>query len=173
MDNKIQIIIVAAGHGKRMQNDEVPKVLVPLHGKPMITHLLESIVRSAVCKRPVLVIGQKAEMVKTALGPANEYVFQQEQLGTGHAVSAARQLLEGKVAHVMVLYGDHPLVSAETINKLSETHRSSGGVLTMATVRVDDFNDWRAGFADFGRIVRNTAGDITAIVEKREATSEQ
>jgi len=173
MDNKIQIIILAAGHGKRMQNDELPKALVPLHDKPMITHLLKSIAVSGVCERPLLVVGQKADMVKAALGEKYDYVFQQDQLGTGHAVAVTRQALEGKVEHVMVLYGDHPLVTAETIKKLSETHRSSGAVLTMATVQVDDFSDWRAGFADFGRIIRNDNGDITSIIEKRDSTSEQ
>lgn len=173
MGNKIQIIILAAGHGKRMNNAELPKVLVPLQGKPMVARLLESIAASGVCERPLLVVGQKAEMVRAALGDAYDYVFQEDQLGTGHAVSVTRSVLEGRVPDVMVLYGDHPLVTAETIRKLSEVHHASGSVLTMATVQVSDFDDWRAGFADFGRIVRDSAGNITAIVEKRDATPEQ
>ena len=172
-ENNIQIIILAAGHGKRMKNDEVPKVLVPLHGKPMIAHLLESIVASGVCERPLLVVGQKADMVKAALGEKYDYVFQQDQLGTGHAVAMTRPVLEGKVAHVMVLYGDHPLVSVKTIRSIADEHFTKKTALTMATVRLPDFNDWRAGFADFGRIIRDAQGNVIAIVEKRDATASQ
>lgn len=171
--DKIQIIILAAGHGKRMNNGEIPKVLTPLHGKPLIGHLLDSIARSGVCARPVIVVGQKADMVRSALGPSYTYVFQESQLGTGHAVASTRGEIAGTTNHVMVLYGDHPLVSPKTIRTLTDAHCAAGTVLSMATVRVDDFNDWRAGFSDFGRIIRNSQGEITSIVEKRDATPDQ
>jgi len=88
-------------------------------------------------------------------------------------VAAARSVLEGKVDTIMVLYGDQPLISPATIKKIAEAHVNSSSVLTMATVTVPDFNDWRQGFYDFGRVIRDKAGKITAIVEKKDATTEQ
>lgn len=170
---KIKIVILAAGHGKRMNNESLPKVLTPLKGKPLIVWLTEAIKVSGVCEQPVIVVGQKSEMVKATLGPGFIYVIQSEQLGTGHAVMAARSEVEGQADNVMVLYGDHPLVSSETIRKLTEAHLDSGNVLTMATVKINDFNDWRQSFNDFGRIIRDGAGNITGIIEAKDATPEQ
>ena len=169
----VQIIVLAAGHGKRMNNHALPKVLIPFQGKPIVKHLLEAISQSGVCDQPVIVIGQKADMVKAALGPAYTYVVQAEQRGTGHAVACARSVVEGRAEHVMVLYGDHPLVSAKTIRTIAEQHITRNAVLTMATVQVEDFNDWRQGFSDFGRVVRDDQGRVSAIVERRDATAEQ
>jgi bifunctional UDP-N-acetylglucosamine pyrophosphorylase/glucosamine-1-phosphate N-acetyltransferase len=74
----------------------------------------------------------------------------------------------------MVLYGDHPHVSAETIRRLWDTHREAGdAVITMGTALLPDFEEWRAGFYDFGRIVRDEAGSIQRIVEKKDATEEE
>ena len=172
-NRKVQIIVLAAGHGKRMNNHELPKVLIPFHGKPIVKHLLEAIAQSGVCDQPIIVVGQKTEMVQTALGPSYTYVFQAEQRGTGHAVACARSAVEGRAEHVMVLYGDHPLVSAETIRKITEQHVTRNAVLTMATVEVADFNDWRQGFSDFGRVVRDDQDHVSAIVERRDASVEQ
>ena len=169
----MQIVVLAAGHGKRMENNELPKVLVLFRNKPLVQYLMEAIKASGVCEKPVVVVGQKAEQVKTALGPDYIYVLQTEQRGTGHAVAAARSVLEGKVDTIMVLYGDQPLISPATIKKIAEAHVNSSSVLTMATVTVPDFNDWRQGFYDFGRVIRDKAGKITAIVEKKDATTEQ
>ena len=73
----------------------------------------------------------------------------------------------------MVLYGDHPCLSADTIKKIADMHLKSNAVLTMATVSVSDFNDWRTVYNDFGRILRNQQGKIEGIIEKKDATSEQ
>lgn len=104
------------------------------------------------------------------LGPTYRYAIQTEQLGTGHAVNSARQLAENQADHILVLYGDHPYVSAETIKNLAEMHIQSDGVLTIATVNVPNFDDWRANFFDFGRIIRNKSGQIVKIIEKKDAT---
>ncbi len=168
-----KIIILAAGQGKRMNNPELPKVLVPLRDKFLISYVLEAIAASEVDDRPVIVVGQKAEQVKEALGDGYEYAFQAEQLGTGHAVKSAYETLKDFQGNIMVLYGDMPLISASTIKNLADTHETSGGALTMATVTVPDFDEWRAGFYDFGRIIRGEDGNVVSIIEKRDATPEQ
>lgn len=172
-EDNIQIIVLAAGHGKRMQNNELPKVLIPLHGKPLIQWLLEAIKQSGVCDTPAIIIGQKAEMVQQALGSDYMYVLQTEQLGTGHAVLAARSQLENSANHIMVLYGDHPSVTSKMIQNVARTHKNSQAVLTMATVTVDDFNDWRQSFHDYGRIIRDPDGKVTGIIERKDTTPNQ
>ena len=173
MKEKTQIIILAAGQGKRMGNATLPKVLTLFKGKPFINHLLESIKDSGVCDKPAIVIGQKADQIKEALGSDYIYIHQSEQLGTGHAVMVTKDKLEGQTENVMVLYGDHPLVSAETIKNIVEAHATSKAVMTMATTTVSDFNDWRQSFIGFGRIVRDQNNKLEKIVEKKDATPEE
>jgi len=173
MDN-FRIIILAAGEGKRMKADR-PKVLVELNGKPLLHHLLESVAASGVDAGPIVVIaaGERGQMVKDATKDmSGEYVVQDKQKGTGHAVATA-QSASGDASHVMVLYGDHPLVSPETIRRAAEAHQSSGSVITLMTATVPDFEDWRQNFKDFGRIVRDEKGNISSIVERKDSTSDQ
>jgi len=172
-EQKIKIVVLAAGHGKRMGNGELPKVLVLFKGKPLVQYLMEAIESSGICSEPIVVVGQKAEQVKVILGPDYIYVLQTEQRGTGHAVAAAKSVLVGKAENIMVLYGDQPLISPTIIKKIAEAHLVSNTVLTMATVVVPDFNDWRQGFHDFGRVIRDEAGKVVEIVEKKDATTEQ
>ena len=167
-----RIIILAGGKGNRMQS-ELPKVLIPLRGMPIIAHLLREVDRSGIDPRPVVVVGQGADAVKRALGSGYDYVIQESQLGTGHAVQCAEGALAGKADAVIVLYGDHPFVSAATITKLRELHEREGCVLTMMTVRVPDFDDWRKVLYDFGRIIRDNSGRILRDVEKKDATPEE
>ena len=169
----LQIVVLAAGHGQRMNNSDLPKVLVPLKGKPIIKYLLKAIKDSGITTKPVIVVGQKAEVVKQALGPEYNYVFQAEQLGTGQAVACVRELLKNRVANVMVLYGDHPLITPATIKRLAESHLKSDATITMATVKVDDFNGWRNPLYDFGRIIRDKKGKVVKIVEKKDATQDE
>ncbi len=168
-----RIVILAAGKGKRMVS-ELPKVLIPLRGKPILIRLLESVRASGVDPQPVVVVGRdNGEAIKAAAGPDYEYVVQEEQLGTGHAVQAAEPLLKGQAGAVMVLYGDHPLLSAATIRALDEAHRRSGAVLTMMTTSVESFDDWQAVFKDFGRVIRDAGGKIARIVERKDASPEE
>ncbi len=171
--NDVNIVILAAGHGKRMQS-ELPKVLVPLHGRPLITHVLESIKNSGINTTPVVVVGQHKELVMQALGDNYKYAIQEEQLGTGHAVMSARTALPSNTKHVMVLYGDHPFISSETIRQLVEKHLSSSSKITMATVKLADFEDWRSVFySNFGRIVRDESGQISKIVEFKDTKTDE
>lgn len=169
---KAEIVILAGGLGKRMQT-ELPKVLNELHGKPLVCHVLDAVSGAGVCEQPVIVVGKKRELVVQALGEGFRYAVQDEQLGTGHAVSCAKELLALSNLPVLVLYGDMPYISAETIRTLVERHAASSAKLTMATVVTPDFDVWRAGFYDFGRIVRDAEGKIVRSVEKKDATPEE
>lgn len=166
-----QIIILAAGHGKRMQS-ELPKALTSLHSKPFIKHVLDAISSSGVCENPIIVIGQKGDQVRSLLGSSYSYAVQEEQLGTGHAVMIAEEMAKGSDL-IVVLYADHPLVSADTIKNLINTHKEKNATITMATATVTDFEDWRSAFLAFGKFVRDEKGKITKIVEVKDANSEE
>ena len=173
MQGKTQVVILAAGHGKRMQS-ELPKVLIPLHGKPLVAHVLDSVKKSGICDKPVVIVGQKRELVMKTLGDGYEYIVQEEQLGTGHAVRTTEKFLEGRADHVMVLYGDHPFISPKTVKKLMEKHLESGAKITMATVKLLDFLEWRSIFyTNFGRVVRGNNGKISKIVEFKDAKDDE
>jgi len=166
---KIEVVVLAAGYGKRMQS-EVPKVLIPLHGKPLLGHVLDAVTASGVCDHPVVVVGQRRELVMETFGPAYRYVTQEEQLGTGHAVLSTAPMLEGKTEHIMVLYGDQPFTSPETVRTMAEYHMSHGGAMTMATVALPDFEGWRKAFYSFGRIVRDAQGKLSKILYGKNLT---
>lgn len=180
MENKNQkcevaVLVLAAGAGKRMSaaHPDKPKVLVPVGGRPFIVRLLTSIEESKVADRLVLVIGHMAETIRAALGDKYEYIVQEERLGTGHAVMAAEKLLKNECASVMVLYGDHPFVKPETLKRLRSEHLSGHSAVTMLTAAPEDWSDWRAAFADFGRIIRNENNEVARLVEKKDATEEE
>ena len=174
MNEKIKIVVLAAGVGTRMKN-ELPKVLVKLNDRPIIKHLLESIHESGIDNRPVIVVGYKKEEVMRELGKEHyDYAVQEEQLGTGHAVLSAEKMLKGNGEHVLVLYGDSPFISAETIKKLVAKHLESKGKITMATIIVPDFKDWRSIYdKSFSRIVRDANGKIVKDVQIRDTKDEE
>jgi len=169
----IRIIVLAAGKGKRMGPADRPKVLHTILGKSMLAYVLDAVVDSGVDAKPVVVVGHMAEHVRTVCGDACEYAVQTELKGTGDAVMRARPLLEGSAEHVMVLVGDQPFVTSATVRRVADTHMASGATLTLGTVTVPDFEDWRLGFADFGRIVRGEDGAVRKIVEVKDADPEQ
>jgi bifunctional UDP-N-acetylglucosamine pyrophosphorylase/glucosamine-1-phosphate N-acetyltransferase len=168
---KNQIIILAAGHGKRMQSD-IPKALTPLFGRPFLSYVLGSVSESGVCADPIIVIGQKGDQVRDFLGESYKYVIQDQQLGTGHAVMCAKESCVD-ASNIMILYSDQPLVSSDTIKNLMDEHIQKQNILTMATVSVSDFNDWRAGFSNFSRVIRDSDGRILRTVEMKDASDEQ
>jgi UDP-N-acetylglucosamine diphosphorylase/glucosamine-1-phosphate N-acetyltransferase len=170
---RIKVIILAAGHGKRMKS-ELPKVLIPLHGKPLIAHILESVKKSGIGERPVIVVGQQRDLVMKTLGNDYEYVVQDQQLGTGHAVLIAQKTLENNADQIIVLYGDHPFINSLTIKKLVEKQLESKATITMATVNLPDFQDWREIFyANFSRIIRDKNGKIVKDVQFKDANEEE
>jgi len=170
--DKVKIIILAGGKGTRMRH-ELPKVLVPLKGKPMIKHLIESVERSGVCDKPCIVVGYGRELVQKELGDKYNYVVQEEQLGTGHAVLCAEKCIKNTKS-VLVLYGDNPYMTSETIKKLVRKHSESKNEITMATVMLPDFKDWRVFFyTNFSRIIRDASGKILKSVEFKDASEEE
>lgn len=167
-----QVIILAAGKGKRMESD-LPKALTPFLGKPFIRHVIEHITPYIVHK-PIIVVGHKRELVTQELGDAYTYVIQEEQLGTGHAVAITEQAVPKDIETVIVLFSDQPLLRGETIKKLLDAHTAAQSMLTMAVAKIPDYDDWRGeAFYNFGRIFRDTSGAITRIVEAKDATEEE
>ncbi len=166
---KTRVLILGAGMGKRMQSD-LPKVLAPLAGKPMIRHVLESI-HKAINGKPVAIVGHKKELVMQELGDEVLYAVQSEQLGTGHAVMCAKEYCEN-FEHVIVLSGDQPFISCDTIRNLIQKHSETGAKITFATTVVYDFEEWRKGFMGFGRILRKD-GKVSGIKEFKDAGEEE
>ncbi len=163
-------VILAAGKGKRMQSD-LPKVLHEAGGAPMVRWVVEAVRRSG-AGRVILVVGHGQELVRAAFGPEDpdeapiEFAVQDRQLGTGHAVRCAEAHLAGFEGDVLVLCGDGPLIRAETIEKLVDTHHREGADATLATACVADPSG-------YGRIVRDEHGAFVGIVEEKNATEEQ
>ncbi len=161
---KTTSVILAAGQGTRMHSN-LPKVLHPILGKPILWYAVEAS-RAVTKVAPVVVVGHAAEQVRTTLGAGMQFVLQEEQLGTGHAVKQADALLRGQTDYVLVTYGDMPLVTEETLSKLVEAQQSHAGPISVLTAIADDPRG-------FGRIVRDDDGGVIAIVEEVAATPEQ
>ena len=165
MSNDLEVIILAAGLGTRMKSSTI-KILHRAAGRPIIDYVLD--LASAVSdQRPVMIVGHQKEAVRQAVDERARFAVQDEQLGTGHAVLQAAQVL-GDVAgrRVLILSGDVPLTRPETLGRLIAQHEHEGNALTLLTMRLDDP-------AMYGRIVRDAEGAVTRIVEARDATSEE
>jgi bifunctional UDP-N-acetylglucosamine pyrophosphorylase / glucosamine-1-phosphate N-acetyltransferase len=161
---KVTAVLLAAGQGTRMKSD-LPKVLHPLCGKPMLWHVLEAL-KGAAPEKPVVIVGHGADEVKKYLGDGAECVVQEPQLGTGHAAMQAEPLLRGNTDYVIVTYADMPLLRGDTFKRLLETQRLNSGPLSLLTVIADDPRG-------FGRVVRKADGTVEAVVEEYVATPEQ
>jgi len=161
---KVTAVLLAAGQGTRMKSD-LPKVLHPLCGKPLIWHVLRAL-KSAATEKPVVVVGYGADRVKEYLGDSAECILQEPQLGTGHAVMQVESLLKDKTDYVMVAYADMPLLRGEIFNRLVETQRHNSGPVSLVTAIADDPRG-------FGRVVRKPDGTVEAIVEEYVATHDQ
>lgn len=166
---KVRIVVLAAGKGTRMESN-LPKVLAPLKGKHMIKHLLESIDNTGIDDRPIIVVGYEKEMVQKELGEKYEYVVQEEQLGTGHAVLSAERASFG-AEHILVISGDQPFIKTQTIKNLLEKHLNSKAKITITTTELSDFLHWRQAFSKYGRIIRKDGKIIDR--EWRDATLEE
>lgn len=169
-----RIIILAAGKGTRM-NSELPKVLVPLKGQPMIKYLMDEVKLSEVDPRPIIVVSPvNQEIISAALeGYEAEYVIQTEQLGTGHAVACAREVIENddrKINNIVVLYGDHPFLKSGSIKKFAAVDSE---VLTVMPTILPDFEGWHQNFYHWGRFVKGANGAVEKIVEFKDASDEE
>lgn len=167
-----QIIILAGGKGTRMESDE-PKALTLLSRKPFLRHILDTLTTLSVPVAPVIVVGYKKEHIFETIGAEYTYAVQTEQLGTGDAVKSAKEHITDLTAPVVVLYADHPLVSAETIEKLITKQQETKLPVVMATTTVPDFEGWYQAFSTWGRIIRDESGHIVGNIENKDATEEQ
>lgn len=145
-----------------------PKVLLPIGGKPILQHLIESVRASGVDGIPVVVVNGEGGLVCEAFGETCNYAVQSEPLGTGHAVMCAREVVGASDA-VIVLYGDHPFISSDALRRLSQIHTEKGSVLTMMTTVVPSFDGWYEMFRHWGRILRDGHGHIVGIREYKDA----
>jgi bifunctional UDP-N-acetylglucosamine pyrophosphorylase/glucosamine-1-phosphate N-acetyltransferase len=161
---KLSAVILAAGQGIRMKSN-LPKVLHLLLGKPMAWYALET-ARQVTGEKPVVVIGHGADQVRQMLGDQADYVLQEPQLGTGHAVLQADPVLNGKSDLVLVTYADMPLLTKETLGRLVEVAQSHTGPISMLTVTSEETRG-------FGRILRDQNGQVSGIVEEAQASPEQ
>jgi len=162
MNPPLNIVILAAGKGTRMKSD-LPKVLHPLAGKPLISHVLaaaDQLGPQSIC----VIYGHGGETLPQALGRSDlAWARQEPQLGTGHAVQQAVPHLD-KTALCLILYGDVPLTRAETLREMTLIARD--GAIALLTVQLDNPSG-------YGRIVRNVRGQVERIVEQKDATPEE
>ncbi|WP_124058287.1 bifunctional UDP-N-acetylglucosamine diphosphorylase/glucosamine-1-phosphate N-acetyltransferase GlmU [Vaginisenegalia massiliensis] len=162
--SKRMAVVLAAGKGTRMKSS-LYKVLHPVCGLPMVEHVIRAVKASQV-EEIVTIIGHGAQQVKEVLGDASRYAMQEEQLGTGHAVLQAAELLADQEGQTLVICGDTPLFTAETLSELFAQHEARGAQATVLTAILADATG-------YGRIVRSAQDDVERIVEHKDATEEQ
>lgn len=159
---KIRAVCLAAGEGKRMKS-KLMKVLHPLCGRTMVEWVLRAV--AGVDAQPILVVGHKREQVMAQVGERACYAVQEEQLGTGHAVMQAAELLDDSVDYVLVMAADMPLVREETIVELSNCAHEGADAVVLCAKMSDP--------TGYGRVLQNDLGLVTAIVEHRDADADQ
>lgn len=165
---RFQALVLAAGMGKRM-NSDLPKVLHPALGTPLVHHVLDRL-EGLRPERVILVVGHKEELVRASCSPRGvRFVTQSPQLGTGHAVQVAWKEIAAAAAEtgadrVLVLAGDMPLVRAETLRRLLERHAAEGNGVTFLSGTLSDPGG-------YGRVIRDGAGRFVKIVEEKDATA--
>ena len=166
MVNKISAIVLAAGMGTRMKSDLI-KVMHPVAGPPMIEWPVAAAFASGV-ERCVLVVGHQQEKVRAYFSGRSEvsYAVQQEQLGTGHAVRCAMPQVDPGADTVLILCGDTPLLTAQSLAGMLQAHREKGACVTVMTATLSN------PFG-YGRIVKDAAGRVTAITEEKDASAQE
>lgn len=165
-----KVVILAAGKGKRM-GWEIPKILVPVKWKPMIHHLIGSVIESWVDSNPTIVVSRdNIGIMQDSLKEYNcNFVLQEEQLWTGHALFCTKVSVNPEVKKIICLYGDHPFIKPETLQRIKNNQSSN---LNIITTKVQNF-EWRFNnFYHWWRIIRDWNG-IKEIVEFKDASSEQ
>ena len=162
----LAVAVLAAGKGTRMKSN-LPKVLQPLAGATLVERVLAS-ARNLKPERRLLIVGHQAERVEQQLSALGglEFVLQQPQNGTGHAVQQLLEPLNNFEGELLVLNGDVPLLRADTIDQLVNTHRSSGAHVTLLTARLQDPTG-------YGRVFADEQGMVSSIIEHRDCSEEQ
>jgi bifunctional UDP-N-acetylglucosamine pyrophosphorylase / glucosamine-1-phosphate N-acetyltransferase len=169
MNPPLAAVVLCAGEGKRMKS-EVSKVLHPMLGRPLAWYPITRAFESG-CQQVVAVIGHQREQVRATMsrafeGQALAFAVQEHQRGTGDAVAAARGCLTGFTGAVLILYGDVPLLTVETLRKLVAAFRASKGPLALVSCKPADATG-------YGRVLRGAGRKVEGIVEHKDATPEQ
>jgi|SRR5690625_31959 len=163
MKNRFAVIL-AAGQGTRMKS-KLSKVLHPILGRSMIDYIIKGMNANSIDTK-VTVVGHGAEEVMSVIGNQSEFVIQKEQLGTAHAVMKAEEILKDRNGTTIIVYGDTPLISSATFEKLFQYHESTGSTATILTTKVaDPFG--------YGRVIRDEEGHVERIVEQKDANEEE
>jgi bifunctional UDP-N-acetylglucosamine pyrophosphorylase/glucosamine-1-phosphate N-acetyltransferase len=166
MNTSVTVVILAAGLGTRMKSRRA-KVLHRAGGKALVAHVVQTALELAPPERIFVVVGHQAEAVRAAIAvPGVQFIEQTEQKGTGHAVLSGRDALQGLGGYLLVLYGDSPLLRAETLRGLMEAQASGSGACTLLTALMEDPTG-------YGRVIRNARGGVASIVEQKAASPEQ
>jgi bifunctional UDP-N-acetylglucosamine pyrophosphorylase/glucosamine-1-phosphate N-acetyltransferase len=161
LQNNLTAVILAAGQGTRMKSERA-KVLHEILGRPMIAYLLDTLKEVGI-EDIVVVVGHQAEAVQAALQEFGaRFVIQEPQLGTGHAVQVAMAAVPPEARIVMVLCGDAPLISVESIQALQQLHQSTAAAVTIQTIELPDG-------AHYGRVVRDEAGRVSAVLQSKDS----
>lgn len=155
----LKAVILAAGKGTRMKSD-LPKVVHTVNNKPMVEYAIEA-AKGAGADEVCLVVGYKSEVVKASVTSDVQYAMQTEQLGTGHAVKCAKDFV-GTEGETLILFGDTPLITGNTLSKLVEFHRENGNGVTVLSAIVENPSG-------YGRIIRNEDGTFKKSVEHKDA----
>lgn len=161
-------LVLAAGKGSRFRDESgppTPKVLRPALGRPLISYVVEAL-RSVGVDDIAVVTGYQAEDVERALGDGFRYARQPEQRGSGDAVRCAAELFKGFVGHLVIMCGDSPLFRAATVTKMMRVQAADSPVATLASAVLDDPTG-------YGRILRDSSGRVTGIVEEKCADAAQ
>lgn len=159
------VLILAAGKGTRMKS-RLCKVLHPVAGRPMIAYVVDA-VRTAGLSNIAVVVGHQADEVRNVLHDDEiEFVVQEPQLGTGHAVAAAHGVMDGFSGNVLILCGDVPLITPSTIDGFIRYHEQQASLLTVLTTFPPDPSG-------YGRIIRRDDGSVDRIVEEKDATNDE
>lgn len=164
MEDNIMAIVLAAGKGTRMKSKK-SKLVQKIYGKEIIKRAVEN-AQNAGIHDIVAVVGYQKEEVMDVLGDSVKYAYQEEMLGTGHAVMQAKEFLAGKKGKVLVLNGDVPLLRPETLNKLVEKSIQNREYATLLTAIYDNPTG-------YGRIIRDEGGNIKGIVEEKDTKPSQ
>lgn len=159
--NQLKAVILAAGKGTRMKSD-LPKVVHTIEGKCLVDYAIDAAI-GAGAEDICLVVGYRSEVVREAIFHQDvKFALQEEQLGTGHAVKCARDFL-GEDGQTLILFGDTPLITAETLKKLQEYHVKNGNTVTVLSAMVEDPTG-------YGRIIRDAEGRFVKSVEHKDAS---
>lgn len=164
IEDGIKAVILAAGKGTRMKSD-LPKVVHTIYGRCLVDYVIDAAI-GAGAQEICLVVGYKQDVVRSSISHQEaEFTLQPEQLGTGHAVKCAREFL-GETGTTMILFGDTPLITADTLRRLVQYHKEHQDAVTVLSALADDPDG-------YGRIIRDAQGNFVKSVEHKDASEQE